>query len=122
MDLFGFIYERFKIDKTIKIRLIELFGGIGHQAQALMNLGVDYEHYDLVEIDKYAVTSYNALHSTNFTTQDITQYHLKKIDYAYCNIMTYSFPCTDLSLAGKRGGWKRIVEHIVAYCGKLNAY
>ena len=31
------------------IRLIELFGGIGSQAMALSRLGVNFEHYRLVE-------------------------------------------------------------------------
>ena len=33
-------------DKTI--RLIELSGGIGSQAQALQNIGANFEHYRLV--------------------------------------------------------------------------
>ena len=42
-------------DKTI--RLIELFGGIGSQAQALKNIGANFEHYRLVEFDKYPVAT-----------------------------------------------------------------
>ena len=38
---------------TNKIRLIELFGGIGSQAMALEKLGVDFESYKVVEFDKY---------------------------------------------------------------------
>lgn len=56
-----------------KIRLIELFGGIGSQAMALKTLGADFEHYRLVEYDKYPVASYNAIHGTNFTPMDITK-------------------------------------------------
>ena len=55
------------------IRLIELFGGIGSQAMALTRLGADFEHYRLVEFDKYAIASYNAIHDTNFEPLDITQ-------------------------------------------------
>lgn len=39
------------------VRLIELFGGIGSQAMALTRLGIDFEHYRLVEFDKYPVAS-----------------------------------------------------------------
>ena len=46
---------------TKPIRLIELFGGIGSQAMALRDIGADFESYKLVEFDKYAVTSYNAI-------------------------------------------------------------
>lgn len=35
------------------IRLIELFAGVGSQAMALRDLGADFEHYRVVEFDKY---------------------------------------------------------------------
>lgn len=93
---------------TKPIRLIELFGGIGSQAKALENLGVDFEHYRLVEFDKYPVASYNAIHGTNFEPTDITKIHgsdLGIVDTdSYTYLMTYSFPCQDLSLAGKQRG------------------
>lgn len=94
--------QQFKIDKPI--RLIELFAGIGSQAKALKNLGVDFEHYRICEFDKYAVASYNAVHGTNFETSDITKITAKDLGIVdtdkYCYIMTYSFPCQDLSNAG----------------------
>jgi DNA (cytosine-5)-methyltransferase 1 len=99
----------YKITKPI--RLIELFAGIGSQAKALTNLGFKFEHYRICEFDKYAVQSYNAIHGTNFETSDITKISstdlgIEETDkYEY--IMTYSFPCTDLSLAGKREGMAR---------------
>lgn len=98
-----------KIDKPL--RLIELFAGIGAQAKALERLGIPFEHYRICEFDKYAVTSYNAIHGTNFKTSDIRD--LKGTDLGvidtdkFTYIMTYSFPCTDLSVAGKQGGMKR---------------
>lgn len=38
---------------------------------ALRNLGADFEHYRVVEFDKYAMDSYNAIHGTNFDPTDI---------------------------------------------------
>lgn len=97
-----------KIKKPI--RLIELFAGIGAQAKALERLGVDFEHYRVVEFDKYAIMSYNAIHNTNFPTIDITQIHANDLGIVdtdkYDYIMTYSFPCTDLSTIGKQAGMK----------------
>lgn len=101
--------QQYKIRKPI--RLIELFAGIGSQAKALKNIGVDFEHYKICEFDKYAVTSYNAIHGTNFTTSDITK--LSALDLGivdtdkYEYIMTYSFPCTDLSKAGAIKGMNK---------------
>ena len=37
------------------LRLIELFAGIGSQAKALKNLGVEFEHWYVCEFDKYAI-------------------------------------------------------------------
>lgn len=109
-DLFG-LKNDYKINPKKKIRLIELFAGIGAQAKALENLGVNFEHYKICEFDKYAVASYNGVHQTNFTTSDITKIHSEDLDVRdtdkYEYIMTYSFPCTDLSLAGKQLGMKR---------------
>ena len=96
---------------TKPIRLIELFAGIGAQAKALENIGVKFEHYRICEFDKYAVASYNAVHGTEFTTSDITKIHASDLGIVdnekYFYIMTYSFPCTDLSTAGKRAGMKK---------------
>ena len=101
--------QHLKITKPI--RLIELFAGIGAQAKALENIGVEFEHYRICEFDKYAVASYNAVHGTEFITSDITKIHATDLGIVdtgkYCYIMTYSFPCTDLSNAGKRAGMKK---------------
>ena len=86
--------ETVKVNKPI--RLIELFAGVGSQAMALRNIGADFEHYRVVEFDKYAVASYNAIHNTNFETSDIRE--VKGGDLGITNtehftyIMTYSFP------------------------------
>ena len=97
---------KFVVDKPI--RLIELFAGIGSQAKALERLGADFEHYRICEFDKYAVASYNAVHGTDFATSDITKIKGEDLGIVdtdkYCYIMTYSFPCQDLSLAGKQRG------------------
>ena len=115
--------NRFVIDKPI--RLIELFAGIGSQAKALERLGASFEHYRICEFDKYAVASYNAVHGTDFATSDITKIKAEDLGIVdtdkYCYIMTYSFPCQDLSLAGKqRGMVKGGGGHAVACFGKSN--
>lgn len=45
-----------------KIRMIELFAGIGSQTQALKNINIDHESVAIAEIDKYALQSYELLH------------------------------------------------------------
>lgn len=109
LNIFEVIKPRFKISKPI--RLIELFAGVGSQAMALRNLGANFEHYKVVEFDKYAIASYNAIHGTNFPMKDITQVHASDLEIVdtdkYCYIITYSFPCQDLSKAGKGKGMSK---------------
>ena len=76
--IFEYISPTFKINRHV--RLIEMFAGIGSQAKALENLGVDFEHWKVIEFDKHAVASYNAIHGTNFETSDIRNIHAADLD------------------------------------------
>lgn len=109
ISLFSLIMPRYKFTKPL--RLIELFAGIGSQAKALRNLNVKFEHYRVIEWDKYAMASYNAIHGTDFIPNDITKITAKDLGivdtHLYDYILTYSFPCQDLSLAGKRAGMSK---------------
>ena len=106
LNIFDLTMPTFKIDKLV--RLTELFGGVGSQSMSLKDAGVDFEHHCLVEFDKYAIASYNAIHGTNFTPTDICKVRGADLGIEntkdYCYILTYSFPCQDLSLAGKQKG------------------
>lgn len=82
------------------MKLLELFGGIGACSKALERLGIDYEIADYVEIDKYAVASYNAIHNTHFEPQDIREWD-KDIDV---DLIMHGSPCQDFSVAGKGAG------------------
>lgn len=85
----------------MKIRVIELFGGIGACSQAIKRLGIEEEIVDYVEIDKYAVKSFNAINGTNFEPQDITKWdkNFKDID-----LIMHGSPCQDFSIAGLQAG------------------
>lgn len=93
------------------IRLIELFAGIGSQAKALRNLDVDFEHWRVCEFDEHAIRSYNAVHDTNFVTSDITKIHATDLSIVdtdrFTYLLTYSFPCQDLSNAGLGKGMEK---------------
>lgn len=82
------------------LKILELFGGIGACSKALERLGIEYEIADYVEIDKYAVKSYNAMHNTNFEPQDICNWD-KEIDV---DLIMHGSPCQDFSVAGKQAG------------------
>ena len=83
------------------MRIIELFAGIGACSTALKRLGKDIEIVDAVEIDKYAMASFNAIHGTNFETQDITVWDK---DFKDIDLITHGSPCQDFSVAGKQAG------------------
>ena len=91
----------------MKIRVLELFGGIGACTKALKRLGIDVEIVDYVEIDKYAVSSYNAINNTNFEPQDITKYFTHtdiKHWFGDVDLIMHGSPCQDFSTAGKQAG------------------
>lgn len=109
LTIFDELCDEFRITKPI--RLIELFAGYGSQSMALKRIGAKFEHYRVVEFDKFAINSYNAVHGTDFKVTDIRDIHASDLEITdtdkYCYIMTYSFPCTDLSVAGKMKGMKK---------------
>ena len=71
------------------VKLLELFGGIGACSKAFEKAGIPVEIVDYVEIDKYAVKSFNAIHNTNFEPQDITEWD-KDIDV---DLIMHGSPC-----------------------------
>lgn len=113
------------------IRLIELFAGYGSQAMALKRLGLPFEHHFVCEFDKFAIASYNAVHGTSFSITDIRDVHAADLKIEdrdkYNYLLTYSFPCTDLSVAGSMRGMSKgsgtrsgllwEVERLLTECG-----
>ena len=84
------------------LRLIELFAGIGSQTQALTNIGIAHKVVAISEIDKYAIQSYEAMHGKANNLGDIRK--IEELPNA--DLWTYSFPCQDISVAGKGAGIK----------------
>lgn len=86
------------------LKITTLFSGIGAFEKALFNLGLGYELVNFCEFDKYAVQSYCAIHSepTSKNLGDITKVDIKAM--ADFDLLTYGFPCQDISNAGKMRG------------------
>lgn len=87
------------------IKLLSLFSGIGAFEKALYNLGISYELINYCEIDKYASRSYSAIHgvSENMNLWDVTKIRERDLPKDI-DLLTYGFPCQDISLAGKQKG------------------
>jgi len=98
MNIFEILNERYVLPP--KVRLFEAFAGIGCQRMGFERAGVDYEVVGISEIDKFALKSYEAMHGECPNFGSICDIHqLPEID-----VFTWSFPCTDLSKAGKQKG------------------
>lgn len=88
-----------------KLKLLSLFSGIGAFEKALDNLSVPYELVNYCEIDKFASKSYAAIHNVeeSMNLGDITKVNEKELPKDI-DLITYGFPCQDISLAGKQKG------------------
>ena len=82
------------------IRVIELFSGIGAQRMALTLEKIPHKVVAISEIDPHALASYEAIWGDCPNLGDIT--NIDRLPPA--DLVTYSFPCQDLSIAGKRKG------------------
>lgn len=86
------------------IRVFTAFSGYDSQCMALDRLGIEYELVGWSEIDKYAIQAHNAVYP-NWANRNYGD--ISKIDWANVpdfDLFTYSFPCTDISSAGKQKG------------------
>lgn len=89
------------------LKLLSLFTGIGAFEKALERLNIDYELVGFSEIDKFAIKSYCAIHNVpeNKNLGDITKINIDKIpDF---DLLTWGFPCQDISIAGRMEGIKK---------------
>lgn len=82
------------------MRFIDLFGGIGGFSLGLERCG--HECVDYIELDKKAVSVYNANFRTDHEARDITEVAAE--DVPDHDLLCAGFPCQDASIAGKRAG------------------
>lgn len=89
------------------LRIITLFSGYDSQCLALNRLGIPYELVRWCEIDKYAIKAHDALFPQY---ADCNLGDVSAVDWSVVpgdiDLLTYSFPCTDISMAGRQEGLK----------------
>ena len=87
------------------LKVLSFFSGIGAFEKALTNLNVPFELVAFCEIDKYASKSYCAIHGVDEFKNlgDITKVDETKLP-KNIDLLTYGFPCQDISLAGNKQG------------------
>lgn len=108
-NIFELLNDKYVLPK--KVKLFESFAGIGCQRMAFNRLGIEVEMIGISEIDRYAIQSYNAIHGDTKNWGSICD--IKGQDLPQIDVFTYSFPCTDLSKAGKQAGLNSIRSGLV---------
>ena len=86
------------------MKVLSLFSGVGAFEMALKRLEVDFELVNYCEIDKFASKSYSAIHGApeDKNLWDVTTINTDTLpDF---DLMTWGFPCQDISVAGKGAG------------------
>ena len=89
-----------------KLKVVSLFSGYGTQELALKYIGVDYENVANCDILNSANECYNVLHkTTNGNLGDVSK--VDETTFPECDLLTYSFPCQDISISGVQRGIKQ---------------
>lgn len=89
------------------LNVLSLFSGIGAFEKALRNKNIPYNLLAYCEIEtKYASKAYSAIHNEPESKNliDVTQVDILDIDDPV-DLITYGFPCQDISVAGKTKGF-----------------
>ena len=105
-----------------QLKVVSLFSGYGTQELTLKYSGINYLNVANCDISKSANIAYESLHKTELgNLGDISK--IDETKFPNCDLLTYSFPCQDISVAGLQKGIKkgtrsgllfeveRIVEH-----------
>lgn len=88
------------------LKYLSLFSGIGAFEKALKRLNIPFELVGYCEIDRYASKAYSLLYNVPETMNfgDITQLDERTLP-TDIDLITYGFPCQDISLAGHQKGF-----------------
>lgn len=87
----------------VKIRLVELFAGIGAFSAAFRNTEIPHETIAIAEIDPHAILAHACIHGAVPNLGDISLVE----SLPDCDLLTYSFPCQDISMAGRGRGFAK---------------
>ena len=89
------------------IKVLSLFSGIGAFERALCRIGLDWELVNYCEIDRYASQSYSMINqcSESLNLHDVRAVTAETVRDCHVDLITYGFPCQDISIAGKQQGF-----------------
>ncbi len=95
------VVERPELLDMEPLHMVELFAGIGAFRKAMSNMGIPHTSI-MSEINEWATMSYQAIHGVTTNLGDIS----KVDELPECDILTYGFPCQDVSIAGNMAGFE----------------
>ena len=89
------------------IKVLSLFSGIGAFERALCRIGLDWELVNYCEIDRRASLSYSMVNqcSESLNLRDVRTVTAETVRDQHVDLITYGFPCQDISIAGKQQGF-----------------
>lgn len=89
-----------------KLKVISLFSGYGTQELALKYCGINHTTIAHCDILASANVAFNSLHKTEIgNLGDVSK--LDEKSFPACDLLTYSFPCQDISISGVQRGIKK---------------
>lgn len=88
-----------------KINIVSLFSGVGAFETALTRLGIEHEIELYSEIDRFASKAYSVLHNVDESLNIGSVENINKVNTSEdITLLTYGFPCQDISIAGYQRG------------------
>ena len=89
------------------IKVLSLFSGIGAFERAFCRIGLDWELVNYCEIDRWASLSYSMVNqcSESLNLCDVRTVTAETVRDRAVDLITYGFPCQDISIAGKQQGF-----------------
>ena len=89
------------------INVLSLFSGIGAFERAFCRIGLDWELVNYCEIDRWASLSYSMVNqcSESLNLRDVRAVTAETVRDRQVDLITYGFPCQDISIAGKQQGF-----------------
>jgi len=89
------------------LKVLSLFSGIGAFERAFCRIGLDWELVNYCEIDRWASLSYSMVNQCDesLNLRDVRTVTAETVRDRQVDLITYGFPCQDISIAGKQQGF-----------------
>lgn len=98
------------------LRVLEAFAGVGTTRMALERV-LPCDHVGIIENDAMKIKAYKTCHGETTVWKDIRE--VKPYELPDFDLLTYSFPCTDLSKEGKGEGFDGKNSSLLFECERI---